>query len=177
MIRQNSEIFLKLQHISDLETLHSWNLNVNFTNQMEPRFKAIFERVTDDNNTEKVYTFKYLLIFIFHQYLFLLLKTMIEGILENMVFLKRPYAIRGCADFKSTRKFDLSSHVDFNLTAGHSDDSVELYELQPEFDQLCPKEILLFHPPPTAKFCDASSFSNISMLSKYTVDLHVANVC
>lgn len=93
-----------------------------------------------------------------------------------MVFLKRPYAIRGSADYASTREVDVHSHVNFSLTAGHSDESVDLYGLLPAHDQQCPKEILLFHPPPTAQHCDASSFSNISMLSKYTVDLQLANV-
>lgn len=93
-----------------------------------------------------------------------------------MVFLKRPYVVRGTVDYNSTNSHALKAHVDFNLTAGHSDNSVELYEARETADTMCPKEILLFHPPPAIKSCDPGSFSNISMLTKYTVDLQLADV-
>lgn len=53
-LRSYNEILLKLVHISDSETLHSWDLKVDLSNSTEARFLAIFERVTDDKNTEKV---------------------------------------------------------------------------------------------------------------------------
>lgn len=57
-LRSFSEILIRFEHVSDLETLHSWDLRVDLTNMTEPRFRAIFERVVDNKNTETVnYTF------------------------------------------------------------------------------------------------------------------------
>lgn len=53
-LRSYSEVFVKLVHASDTDILHSWDLKVDLTNTTEARFMAIFERVTDDKNTEKV---------------------------------------------------------------------------------------------------------------------------
>lgn len=179
--RSYSEIAMQLVHISELDTLHRWDLTVDLRNLTEIQFKAVFERVCNDKESETVKQITYNTTTFGlkkkHKKKSLCLsKTTLEGTVENMVFLQRPYAIRGAADYNTTKSSAVSAHVDFNFTAGHSDNTVELFAAQDRSQSGCPKEILLFHPPPSAKFCDASSFANISMLSKYTVDLQVSNV-
>lgn len=53
-LKSYSEIFIRLAHISDNSTLHIWDLDLDLQNMTEWQFHALFERVNDFKETERV---------------------------------------------------------------------------------------------------------------------------
>lgn len=98
-----------------------------------------------------------------------------------MIFLKRPFSIRGFIEFGSEyakgTALKPKSRIDVNAKAGCADHATDLYnELISTENSTCPRELLRFDPPPTIGDCDKDKFNNITMLSNYVATLKFANV-
>lgn len=160
--RLEPDVFqIHVQHTSENRPLLSWTLTVDSSNYTEVGFRLQAERFDERNQK---------------------LQTLIDGTFEYIVFRQRPYALKGTIEFDTPTQTEngthrmLRSHIDVAATAGISEHSQGIYEADALVNGVCPREMLLFNPPPTVRDCEPEVFANISMLSKYTLDVKLANV-
>lgn len=152
---------LNVRHTAEERTLLNWTLSVDARNYTEVGIRLLGERF--DEHRRK-------------------LQTLAEGKFEYLILAKRPYGLKGSVEFDTASatvdagESLLRSHIDVAITAGMSEHSIGIYEAEPLIDGQCPREMLRFNPPPTVARCEPHVFANISMLSKYTLDVHFSNV-
>lgn len=152
---------IHVQHTSENRPLLSWTLTVDIQNYTEVGFRLQAERFDDRHRK---------------------LQTLIDGTFEYLVFRQRPYALKGTIEFDTPAQTEngthelLRSRIDVAATAGVSEHSQSIYAADALVNGVCPREMLLFNPPPTVRDCGAEVFANISMLSKYTMDVKLVNV-
>lgn len=156
----DTAVQIRVEHTSDDRPLLSWTLTIDARNYTEVGFHLLAERF--DERCQK-------------------LQTLVEGSFEYLIFTKRPYALKGVVEFDTAATWPngtehlVRSHIDVALTAGISEHSVRLFEADTQ-NAVCPREMLLFNPPPTVLGCVPEMFANVSALSKYTLDVMLANV-
>lgn len=157
----DTAVQIRVEHTSEDRPLLSWTLTIDARNYTEVGFHLLAERY--DERQQK-------------------LQTLVEGSFEYLIFTKRPYALKGVVEFDTaavawpngTARM-VRSHIDVALTAGISEHSLRLFEADTR-NAVCPREMLLFNPPPTVRDCVPEMFANVSALSKYTLDVKLENV-
>lgn len=156
----DTAVQIRVEHTSEDRPLLSWTLTIDARNYTEVGFHLLAERY--DERRQK-------------------LQTLLQGSFEYLIFTKRPYALKGIVEFDTPAAWPngtdrlVRSHIDVALTAGISEHSMRLFEADTR-NEVCPRQMLLFNPPPTVRNCVSEMFANMSALSKYTLDVNLENV-
>lgn len=104
-----------------------------------------------------------------------------EGTYEPLVFLKNPHTFFSAivfGDSQNTKKCPKDqARMDITLIYGTDSRAMELYTNRTlETDHSCPREILLFNPPPLLPYCSIDNYRLMTSAANFEMRLTFSNV-